>query len=164
VNATGFVRAQGSLKMHKQLYEVPASFAAAARYRKDDYDKAYAESIADPEGFWARMGKRIDWVQPYTKVKDVSFDAKDFHVRWYYDGKLNVSYNCLDRHLATRGDKTAFIYEGDDPAVSQHVTYRELYTRVCKLANALKSLGVQKGDRVAVGSDRGSRFFAGTQR
>ena len=88
--------------MHKQLYEVPATFAVRARYRKEDYEQAYAESIRDPEGFWGRMGQRIDWVQPYTKVKDVSFDAHDFHIRWYYDGKLNVSYNCLDRHLAAR--------------------------------------------------------------
>ena len=136
--------------MSKQLYEVPAAFAAAARYRKDDYERAYAESISDPEEFWGRMGRRIDWVRPYTRVKDVSFDARDFRIRWYEGGQLNVAYNCLDRHLATRGDKTAFIWEGDDPAVSQHVTYRELYHRVCKLANALKSLGVQKGDRVTI--------------
>ncbi|MGL6223463.1 MAG: acetyl-coenzyme A synthetase N-terminal domain-containing protein, partial [Steroidobacteraceae bacterium] len=134
--------------MSKQLYEVPAAFAAAARYRKDDYERAYAESISDPEEFWGRMGQRIDWVRPYTRVKDVSFDARDFRIRWYEGGQLNVAYNCLDRHLATRGDKTAILWEGDDPAVSQHVTYRELYHRVCKLANALQSLGVQKGDRV----------------
>jgi acetyl-CoA synthetase len=128
--------------MHKPLYEVPAAFAAQARFRKQDYEQAYAESIRDPEGFWGRMGRRIDWVHPYTQVKDVSFDAKDFRIRWYHDGKLNVSYNCLDRHLATRGDKTAFIYESDDPAVSQRVTYRELYTRrawACRRATASRS-------------------------
>jgi acetyl-CoA synthetase len=136
--------------MHKALYEVPAEFAARARLRKDDYEKLYAESVADPEGFWSRMGQRIDWVQPYTKVRDVSFDASDFRIRWFYDGKLNVAWNCLDRHLAQRGDKVALIHEGDDPDESAKVTYRELYHRVCKLANALKSLGVGKGDRVTI--------------
>ena len=136
--------------MHKQLYEVPAEFAERSRYRKPDYERAYAESVADPDGFWARMGRRLDWAQPYTKVRDVSFDATDFRIRWFYDGKLNVAYNCLDRHLATRGDKVAFIHEGDDPAESAKVTYRELYHRVCRLANALKSLGIGKGDRVTI--------------
>jgi acetyl-CoA synthetase len=136
--------------MHKALYEVPAEFGARARYRKEDYEKLYAESVADPDAFWARMGRRLDWVQPYTRVRDVSFDARDFRVRWFYDGKLNVAYNCLDRHLATRGDKVAFIHEGDDPNESAKVTYRELYHRVCKLANALRSLGVGKGDRVTI--------------
>ncbi|MGI9245217.1 MAG: acetyl-coenzyme A synthetase N-terminal domain-containing protein, partial [Steroidobacteraceae bacterium] len=99
--------------MQQHIHEVPEAFAARARYRRDDYDRLYAESIADPEGFWGRMGRRLDWVQPYTQVKDVSFDATDFRIRWFHDGKLNAAYNCLDRHLATRGDKTAFIYEGD---------------------------------------------------
>ncbi|HEX5651366.1 MAG TPA: acetate--CoA ligase [Steroidobacteraceae bacterium] len=136
--------------MHKALYDVPAEFAARARYRKDDYEKLYAESVADPEAFWARMGQRLDWAQPYTKVKDVSFDARDFRIRWFHDGKLNVAWNCLDRHLATRGDKVAFVHEGDDPNESAKITYRELHRRVCKLANALKSLGVGKGDRVTI--------------
>jgi acetyl-CoA synthetase len=136
--------------MHKALYDVPADFAARARYRKDDYEKLYAESVADPEAFWARMGQRLDWAQPYTKVKDVSFDARDFRIRWFHDGKLNVAWNCLDRHLATRGDKVAFVHEGDDPNESAKITYRELHRRVCKLANALKSLGVGKGDRVTI--------------
>jgi acetyl-CoA synthetase len=136
--------------MHKPLYEVPAGFAASARYRSEDYDRLYAESVADPEAFWGKVGQRLDWVRPYSKVKDVSFDASDFRIRWFHDGQLNAAYNCLDRHLATRGDKAAFIYEGDDPSQSAHVTYRELYYRVCKLANALKSLGVGKGDRVTI--------------
>jgi acetyl-CoA synthetase len=136
--------------MHKALYEVPAEFAARARIRKNDYDKLYAESVADPEAFWSRMGQRIDWVRPYTKVRDVSFDARDFRIRWFYDGQLNVAWNCLDRHLAERGDKVALIHEGDDPAESAKVTYRELHQRVCKCANALKQLGVGKGDRVTI--------------
>src|SRR5512145_29368 len=136
--------------MSKLLYEVPPAFAARARFRKEDYEQAYAESVNDPEAFWGRMGQRLDWVKPYTRVKDVSFDASDFRIRWFHDGKLNVAYNCLDRHLAERGDKTAFIYEGDDPNESARITYRELYYRVCKLGNALRSLGVQKGDRVTI--------------
>ena len=136
--------------MHKALYDASAEFAARARYRKDDYERLYAESVSDSEAFWARMGQRLDWAQPYTKVKDVSFDAGDFRIRWFHDGKLNVAWNCLDRHLATRGDKVAFIHEGDDPNESAKITYRELHRRVCKLANALKGLGVGKGDRVTI--------------
>src|SRR3546814_7475401 len=92
----------------------------------------YRRSIDDPEGFWGEQGKRIDWFTPYTKVKDVSFDAKDLHIRWFYDGTLNASYNCLDRHLATRGDQVAIIWEGDDPAKDRKITYRELHAEVCR--------------------------------
>jgi acetyl-CoA synthetase len=133
-----------------KLYEVPAEFAAKARYRREDYDRLYQESVRDPEGFWGRMGRRLDWMRPYTRVKDVSYDAGNFHIRWYEDGQLNVAANCLDRQLAARGDKTAILWEGDNPAESEAITYRELYYRVCKLANALKSLGVRKGDRVTI--------------
>jgi len=133
-----------------KLYEVPAEFAARTRIRRADYDRMYQESVRDPEEFWGRMGQRIDWIRPYTRVKDVSYAAADFHIRWYEDGQLNVTANCLDRHLATRGDKTAILWEGDNPNESLHVTYRELYHRVCRTANALKSLGVQKGDRVTI--------------
>jgi acetyl-CoA synthetase len=133
-----------------KLYEVPAEFAAKARYRREDYQRLYEESVRDPQGFWARMGQRVDWIRPYTRVKDVSYDAANFHIRWYEDGQLNVAANCLDRHLAERGDKTAILWEGDNPAESQAISYRELHQKVCKLANALKSLGVQKGDRVTI--------------
>jgi len=132
------------------LYEVPADAAARARYRREDYLRLYEESVRDPEGFWKRMGQRVDWMRPFTRVKDVSYDVSDFHIRWYEDGQLNVSANCLDRHLGKLGDKTAILWEGDDPNESAHITYRELYHRVCKLANGLKSLGVQKGDRVTI--------------
>jgi acetyl-CoA synthetase len=132
------------------VHKVPAEFAAKSRIRNEDYKRLYAESVTDSEGFWGRMGKRLDWIEPYSKVKDVNFAADDFRIRWYYDGKLNVSSNCLDRHLATRGEKTAIIAEGDDPKESSHVTYRELYHRVCKFANALRALGVTKGDRVTI--------------
>ena len=114
------------------------------------YQARYAESIQDPENFWGRVGKRLDWIHPYSHVKDASFNAEDFRIRWYYDGRLNVSANCLDRHLAKRGDKTAILWEGDDPSQSQRISYRELHVRVCQLANALRSLGVQKGDRVTI--------------
>jgi acetyl-CoA synthetase len=134
----------------QKLYKVPADFAASARIDLQKYRELYAESVRDPEGFWSRMGRRIDWVRPYGRVKDVSFDANDFHIRWFEGGELNVAANCLDRQLATRGDKTAIIWECDDPGESERITYRELYYRVCRLANALTSLGVQKGDRVTI--------------
>ncbi len=133
-----------------KLYPVNPSFAAASRLRLDDYQRLYAESVADPEGFWGRIGQRLDWIKSPTKIKNVSFDPKDLHIRWYEDGELNVSANCLDRQLATRGDKVAIIFEGDDPANSRKITYRELHAEVCKFANTLKHLGVVKGDRVAI--------------
>ncbi len=133
-----------------KLHEVPAEFAARARYRREDYERLYAESVRDPEGFWGRMGQRLAWMRPYTRVRDVNFDANAFRIRWFEDGRLNVSANCLDRHLAAHGDKAAIVWEGDDPAESETITYRELYYRVCKLANALRELGVQKGDRVTI--------------
>jgi acetyl-CoA synthetase len=136
--------------MHKKLYPIPKRFAATAQVKHSDYDKMYAESVQDPEGFWSRVGRRIDWIKNFSQVKDTSFAADDCHIRWYHDGTLNVSSNCLDRHLKVRGDKTAIIWEGDDPTVSEHITYRELHARVCQCANALKSLGVQKGDRVTI--------------
>jgi len=136
--------------MSQKLYKVPEDFAALAHLKQADYLRLYQESVRDPAGFWARMGRRIDWIQPYAKVKDTSFDEHDFRIRWYYDGKLNISANCLDRHLLKRGDKTAIIWEGDDPKLTERITYRELYERVCQCANALKSLGVKRGDRVTI--------------
>jgi acetyl-CoA synthetase len=133
-----------------KLYPVDPAFAAAARLRRDDYTRLYAESIGDPEGFWARVAQRLDWIRPPTKIKDVSFDPKDLHIHWYDDGELNVSANCLDRQLEKRGDKVAIIFEGDDPGTSRRITYRELHAEVCKFANTLKHLGVVKGDRVAI--------------
>jgi acetyl-CoA synthetase len=136
--------------MSQKIYKVPEDFAALAHLRLADYQRLYQESVRDPNSFWARIGRRLDWIQPYAKVKDTSFDEHDFRIRWYYDGKLNVSANCLDRHLTKRGDKTAIIWEGDDPKLSERITYRQLYERVCQCANALKSLGVKKGDRVTI--------------
>jgi acetyl-CoA synthetase len=133
------------------VYPVPEAFAASARFRREDYDRDYAAVLSDPEAFWARIAQRLDWFTPPTKIKDVSYHLDDFRIRWFEDGELNVSVNCLDRHLAARGDKTALIFEPDDPArPAQRITYRELHARVCKLANALRKLGVNKGDRVTI--------------
>ena len=114
------------------------------------YQKMYDASVADPEAFWAEHGKRIDWIKPYTKVENVSYDAKDLSIKWYEDGTLNAAANCLDRHLAERGDQTAIIFEGDEPSESRHITYRELHEEVSKFANVLKARGVKKGDRVTI--------------
>jgi acetyl-CoA synthetase len=136
--------------MNKNLYPVPESFAATAHVNRADYKRMYAESIEDPERFWGRIGRRIEWIKDFSRVKDSNFTASDFHIRWFQDGKLNVASNCLDRHLEARGDNTAIIWEGDDPKLQERITYRELYERVCQCANALKSIGVQKGDRVTI--------------
>ncbi|MDQ0009256.1 acetyl-CoA synthetase [Luteibacter jiangsuensis] len=132
------------------IHPVDPAFAAQARVRKGDYERMYAQSIQDPEGFWKEMSERLDWIVPPTKIKDVSFDPNNLHIRWYEDGQLNVSANCLDRHLDRHGDKTAIIFEGDDPGESRSITYRELHAEVCKFANTLKNLGVTKGDRVVI--------------
>ncbi|MGB2122261.1 MAG: acetyl-coenzyme A synthetase N-terminal domain-containing protein, partial [Candidatus Puniceispirillaceae bacterium] len=113
----------------------------------DGYKAMYADSIADPDAFWAEHGRRIDWIRPYSQISDVSYDAGDLHINWYADGTLNAAANCLDRHLATRGDQTAIIWEGDDPADSRHITYAELHEEVCRFANVLKAEGAKKGDR-----------------
>jgi acetyl-CoA synthetase len=133
------------------LYPVDPQFAADARLTRDDYERLYAESVREPDAFWARVAERLDWMRPPTQIRDVSFDLADFRIRWYADGELNASVNCLDRHLATRGDKAALIFEPDDPAgPAQRITYRELHERVCRLGNALRHLGVRKGDRVTI--------------
>ena len=132
------------------VYPVPADFAAKANLDPQKYADMYAQSIEDPEGFWFEHGKRIDWMTPYTKAKDVSWDEQDFHTKWYADGVLNVTVNCIDRHLKTRGDKPAVIWEGDDPSESRILTYKELHREVCRFANVMKVAGVSKGDRVTI--------------
>ncbi|MCH9828675.1 MAG: acetate--CoA ligase [Gammaproteobacteria bacterium] len=131
-------------------YPVPADWAAHAWVDGEAYERMYRRSIEDKDGFWAEQGQRIDWIKPYTQVRDVSYAADDLHIRWYQDGQLNVSANCLDRHLETRGEQAAIIWEGDDPAESLTITYRQLYEKVCRFANGLKSLGVQRGDVVTL--------------
>ncbi|TDG04471.1 acetate--CoA ligase [Paraburkholderia guartelaensis] len=133
-----------------RVFPPPAEWAAKAWVDQAGYEAMYRRSTEDPEAFWGEQGKRLDWIKPYTQVKDVSFASRDLHIRWFYDGTLNASSNCLDRHLATRGDRPAIIWEGDDPKVSRTITYRELHGEVCKFANALKSLGVKRGDRVTI--------------
>jgi acetyl-CoA synthetase len=132
------------------VYDVPADFAARARVTANSYATDYARSVSDPEGFWGEVAKRLDWMKPFTKVKDVSYRLEDFHIRWFEDGALNVSANCLDRHLATRGNQTAILWEGDDPKDTRRLSFKELHYEVCRFANALKGLGVERGDRVTI--------------
>ncbi|MEN1956165.1 acetate--CoA ligase [Luteimonas changyuni] len=137
--------------MSEDIYPVPEDFAAQANVTAADYERDYAESIRDPDAFWGRIAQRLEWMKPPTRIRDVSFDREDFRIRWFADGELNLSVNCLDRHLATRGDKTALIFEPDNPGdEAKRVSYRELHARVCRLANALRSLGIAKGDRVTI--------------
>ncbi len=136
--------------MSEQVIPVPAEWSKRAFVDDGKYRDLYKASVADPVAFWRAQGKRIDWIKPYSKVKDVSYDAKSLHIRWYEDGALNVTANCIDRHLAKRGDQTAIIWEGDDPKDSKHITYRQLYEEVCRFANVLKANGVKKGDRVTI--------------
>ncbi|MEE9141052.1 MAG: acetate--CoA ligase [Alphaproteobacteria bacterium] len=131
------------------VYPVPSDLAKSAWIDEETYFKEYERSLTDPDGFWGEHGKRIDWIKPYSKVKDGSFTG-EVHIRWFEDGTLNASANCLDRHLETRGDQTAIIWEGDDPAVSKHITYRQLHEQVCRLANGLKSIGAKRGDRITI--------------
>ena len=135
---------------HQDLFPVPDALAARAHVDASTYDELAERARTDPEAFWDEVGKRIDWIRPYSRIKDVSFDLDDLHIRWYDDGTLNVCANCVDRHLATRGDQVAILWEGDDPAHDAKITYRELHDRVCRFANVLKRMGVKKGDRVTL--------------
>jgi acetyl-CoA synthetase len=133
------------------IYKVPAAAAANAWIDDKKYKEMYERSIKDPDGFWAEQAKQfVTWIKPWTKVSDWSFDAKNLHIRWFEGAKLNVTTNCLDRHLEKRGNQTAILWEGDDPKEDKKITYRELHQEVCKLGNVLKSRGVKKGDRVCI--------------
>ncbi len=137
--------------MHEyQVHKVPGNWADKAWANNEKYQAMYKQSIEDPDTFWGEHGKRLDWIKPYTEVKDVSFDKSDLHINWYKDGTLNVSANCLDRHLKERADQVAIIWEGDNPNEDRKITYRELHEEVCKFANVLKSRNVKKGDRVTL--------------
>ena len=133
-----------------ELYPVSADWAARAHMDAPAYEAARIAARQTPDAFWAEAAKRLDWITPPTVIKDVSFAKDDFHIRWFADGVLNVAYNCVDRHLETRADQTAIIWEGDEPAQSGHLTYAELHREVCRMANVLKDLGVVKGDRVTI--------------
>ena len=133
------------------VYPVDPAFAASARIDRAGLERERAAALADPDGYWLRLARRLDWMRPPSRAGDVSYALDDFRIRWYADGELNASVNCLDRHLATRGDKPALIFEPDDPsAPAQHVSYRDLHARVCRLGNALRHLGVGRGDRVTI--------------
>ena len=135
---------------NKDLYEPSSDIIKNSHANKAEYERMYEESITSPEKFWEKHGKRIDWMKPYTKIRDVSYNKEDLHIKWYEDGTLNASYNCLDRHLETKGNNTAIIWEGDDPNESKHISYNELYEQVCKFSNVLINAGAKKGDRITI--------------
>ena len=136
--------------MSDQIYPPSANFVANAKINKSDYDSMYAKSVNNPEDFWSEHGKRIDWIKPFSKVKNVDFSHPNVSIKWFEDGQLNVSANCIDRHLDKRSEQTAIIWEGDNPDESKHISYAELHRQVCKLSNVYKKLGVKKGDRVVL--------------
>ncbi|MGH1361067.1 MAG: acetate--CoA ligase [Burkholderiaceae bacterium] len=128
----------------------PGAMEKSPLINSEQYQEMYARSVADPEAFWREEGKRLDWIKPYTKVKNTSYAHENVSIKWFEDGTLNVSANCVDRHLAKRADQTAIIWESDDPNISEHISYRKLHDRVCRMANSFKELGVGKGDRVVL--------------
>jgi len=136
--------------MSDKVYPVPAEWAERAYINADQYREMYERSVSDPEGFWSDAGKKLEWIKPYSRAKNTSFDPGKVDIRWFEDGTLNVSANCIDRHLATRGDQVAIIWEGDSPNESETITYRQLSERVQRFANVLKKHGVKKGDRVTI--------------
>ena len=124
------------------VHPVDPAFAAQSRYTREEYERQYAESVRDPDGFWGRIAQRLDWFKPPSKISNVSYDLGDFRIKWYEDGELNASVSCLDRHLASRGDKPAIVFEPDDPATpAETITYRQLHARVCKLARSDPAAG-----------------------
>ncbi len=136
--------------MSEKVYAVSDEWKKRAYVDQAKYEEMYARSVNDAEGFWAEHGKRIDWIKPFTKVKNTSYDPHNVSIKWFEDGVTNVSMNCIDRHLAKRGDQTAIIWEGDNPDESEHITYKQLHERVSKLANVFKAHGVKKGDTVTI--------------
>ena len=136
--------------MSDKIYAVPDEWSQRAHVSKAGYETMYAASIKDGDAFWGEHGKRIDWMKPYTRVKNVSYAPRAVSIKWYEDGETNVSHNCIDRHLASRRDQTAIIWEGDDPKDSKHISYGELHEHVCRFANVLKAHGVKRGDRVTI--------------
>ena len=137
-------------KSNELIFKVPKKWSRNAYVNKSKYEKKYKLSIKDNERFWKKEGKRIDWIKPYTKIKDVKYSKTDVKIKWFYDGTLNASVNCIDRHLSDKKNKTAIIWVGDDPKDSKQISYKELHRSVCKAANALKELGIKKGNRVTI--------------
>jgi len=138
------------MSMSDKVYDVPAEWRKRAYVDEAKYKEWYARSVKDPNGFWAEHGKRIDWIKPFSKIKNTSYDPDNVSIKWFEDGTLNVCYNCVDRHLAKRGDQTAILWEGDDPKEDKKLTYKQLHADVCRFANVLKARGVKKGDRVTI--------------
>ncbi|TDX66965.1 acetyl-coenzyme A synthetase [Methylosinus sp. sav-2] len=136
--------------MSDKTYAVPEAWRNEARVNAEKYDELYRRSVADPDGFWGEQAQRIEWIAPFTRVKEVSFDTHNVAIEWFGDGSTNIAMNCIDRHLPHRADQVAIIWEGDDPSLSRHITYRELHEQVCRFANVLKAHGVRKGDRVTI--------------
>ena len=137
-------------KSLEKIYKVKSEWLKKALVSKTIYEKKYSQSIKDNDGFWRKEGKRVTWIKPYTKIKDVKYSSSDVNIKWFYDGTLNASANCIDRHLKNNKDKTAIMWVGDDPKVQKKITYKQLHNEVCKIANGLKEIGVQKGDRVTI--------------
>jgi len=133
-----------------QIFRPTAETATGAHIDVAGYQEMYQRSLTDSDGFWAEHGKRIDWIKPYSKISSVSYDKSDLHIRWYEDGSLNAAANCLDRHLADRGEQTAIIWEGDEPDQHKHISYNALHAEVCRFANALRTRGIKKGDRITI--------------
>jgi len=136
--------------MQDQVFNPPAEIVKRTHVTAEKYEEMYARSVADPDGFWGEQAKRLDWIKPFSKVKNTTFAYPDVSIKWFEDGVLNVAANCIDRHLEKRGDQVAIIWEGDDPSVDRHITYRQLHEEVSRLANAYKALGVKKGDRICI--------------
>jgi acetyl-CoA synthetase len=136
--------------MSDKIYDVPADWRKRAYADETKYKEMYARSVKDPNGFWGEQAKRLDWIKPFSKVKNTSYDPSNVSIKWFEDGTLNVCHNCVDRHLAKRGDQTAILWEGDDPKDDKKLTYKQLHAEVCRFANVLKSRGVKKGDRVTI--------------
>src|SRR5215213_10308856 len=140
----------GGKKMSDKIYDVPQEWKQRAWIDEAKYQDWYARSLRGPEAFWGEHGKRLTWMKPYTRVKNTSFAPDNVSIKWYEQGTLNVAYNCIDRHLKTRADQIAIIWEGDDPKDHKHITYQELHDEVCRFANILRNRNVEKGDRVTI--------------
>jgi len=136
--------------MSDKIYPVSPEWASRAHIDAAKYQAMHQRSVSDPQGFWAEHGKRVDWIKPFTKVKNTTYGPPDVSIKWFEDGTLNVSANCIDRHLATRGDQVAIIWEGDDPSESRSITYSQLHDEVCRFANVLRNREVKKGDTVTI--------------
>src|SRR6476646_55509 len=132
-----------------KIYEIPAEWKQRGFINETKYDEMYQRSVKDPNGFWGEQAKRIDWIKPFTKVKNTNYTG-DVSIKWFEDGTLNAAYNCIDRHLPKRAKQTAIIWEGDDPKDDKHITYQELHDEVCRMANILRNRNVEKGDRVTI--------------